>query len=251
MDTKVAKQVANTTRRGFHGPRDISTDSGISSIDNNSHPYETHGSTSNRLPTKSRPRNLEMVFSGRNKFEVRDLDDSLSDESVVPLSLPRLPSAFNTASQPAPLMGLSRTEYIPRDDQSSSPTDGIELTFGKSSLTSLDVESIEEEKVYRDNSTTEKETRMSLAKEYSPSSKTSSPASSRASWCNAGESMAIKDCSSLSTSSNDSVHKEVRKEFEGNLLDEDISLMTITMDNRNNLCKCSIVIVVFTELFIY
>lgn len=233
MDTKVAKQAANTTRRGFYGPRDISTDSGISSIDNNTqHSYDTltHVSASNRHSNKSRPRNLEMVFSGRNKFEVRDLDDSLSDESIVPLTLPQLPSAFNTSSQTAPLMGLSRTEY-------SSPTDGIELTFEKSSLTSLDVESIEEEKVYRDNSTTEKDTRLSLAKEYSPSSKTSSPASSRASWCNAGESMAIKDCSSLSISSSESVHRDNRKEFCDNLQDEDLSLVTITMHNRNDSCK--------------
>lgn len=217
MDTKVAKQAANTSRRGFYGGRDISSDSGISLVD-------SFGSYSNVSPkrNRNRPRNLEMVINGRHKFEVRDLDNELMDENVVPLSLPKLPSVFSSNSQPAPLSGLHRN-----DDTSESCTDGITLSFKKSSLTSLDVESIEEEKFYRDNSMTEKEgARNSTFKEYSPSSKTSSPASSRASWCNAGECMAIKDCSSISVSSSESVNNKDSdgKTLSVDLRDEDSSM---------------------------
>lgn len=96
MDTKVAKQAANTTtKRGFQATqREISTDSGISSISTND-----NGRIS---PSKmrTRPRNLEMVMNGRHRFQVRDLDDSLSDDSVVPLPLPELPRAHNLSHQP-------------------------------------------------------------------------------------------------------------------------------------------------------
>lgn len=96
MDTKVAKQAANTTtKRGFQAAqREISTDSGISSIS----AMDNGPSRTSPQRIRTRPRNLEMVMSGRHKFSVRDrdLDDSLSDDSVVPLALPELPSAFNT-----------------------------------------------------------------------------------------------------------------------------------------------------------
>lgn len=212
MDTKVAKQAANTTRRGFFGGRDISSDSGISGMDSIAHISPKRN--------RSRPRNLEMVINGRHKFEVRDLE--LMDENVVPLSLPKLPSVFSSNSQPAPLSGLHRND----ETSSDSCTDGINLSFRKSSLASLNVESIEEEKLYRDNSMTEKGARNSTFKEYSPSSKTSSPASSRASWCNAGESMAIKDCSSISISSSESVNNKDSdcKTLSVDLRDEDNSM---------------------------
>lgn len=96
MDTKVAKQAANTTtKRGFQvAQREISTDSGISSISAND-----NGRIS---PPKmrTRPRNLEMVMNGRHRFQVRDMEDSYSDDSVVPLPLPELPSAHNPSHQP-------------------------------------------------------------------------------------------------------------------------------------------------------
>lgn len=95
MDTKVAKQAANTTtKRGFQAAqREISTDSGISSIS------ADNGRIS---PSKirTRPRNLEMIMNGRHRFQVRDLDDSLSDDSFVPLPLPELPIALNATHQP-------------------------------------------------------------------------------------------------------------------------------------------------------
>lgn len=228
MDSKFAKQAENNTRRGFRGPREISTDSGISSIDNY---FSNDNSTKSRSSPKhlrNKPRNLEMVISGRHKFDVRELEDSLSDESIVPLSLPQLPSVFNASSQPAPLSGLSRTDPTTSSSyRSQSPTDddATHLGYRKSSMTSLDVESIEEEKAYRDNSVSEKFSRNMMIKECSPSSKTSSPNSSRASWCNAGESMAFKDCSSMSVSSNDSVNnRDNEKSLNLTLREQEYSL---------------------------
>lgn len=256
MDTKVAKQAANNNRRGFRGPRDISTDSGISSIGNY---YSTVDSNSYagsrespRRSGKNKPRNFEMVSNGRHKFDVRELDgDSLSDDSIVPLALPQLPSAFNSASQPAPLSGLVRNSDYPSSraygDAGSSGLREEDLTVSltfirKASLTSLDVDSTEsEEKVYRDNSTTEKGSRA-LLKEYSPSSKNSSPVSSRTSWCNAGESMAIKDCSSMSVSSCDSMNNKDKVMLpDGDMmLDDDdtvgVSSMALT-SGKSFLCK--------------
>lgn len=220
----MAKQAANTNRRGFFGGRDVSSDSGVSGMDSFGHVSPKRN--------RSRPRNLEMVINGRHKFEVRDLDNELMDENVVPLSLPKLP-IFSSNSQPAPTSGLHRYD----ESSSESCTDGINLSFRKSSLTSLNVESVEEEKLYRDNSMTEKGARNSTFKEYSPSSKTSSPASSRASWCNAGESMAFKDCSSISVSSSESVNHKVSdcKTLSVDLRDEDDS-MAMAMDKTLS-CK--------------
>lgn len=85
-------------------------------------------------------------------------------------------------------------------------------------------EGVDEEKLYLDRSTSEKGNRVSIIKQNENencsykiilrlkfkdintcSSKTSSPGSSiMLSWCNAGESLAVKDCSSLSISSEDS-----------------------------------------------
>lgn len=242
----MAKQAANANRRGcggFRGPRDISSDSGFSSIGK----YNSSATESITPPTHQqqrrigKPRNLEMVSNGRHKFDVRELtgDDSLSDSEPL-LSLPQLPSAFTTSNQQtAPLSGLIRTvDYATASASAAADTSAAKMarrfydrstdrrnsteeeeggggsSFRKTSLTSLDVdgESVEEEKMYRDNSTSEKGAgRQTSAistthfKEYSPSSKNSSPvSSSRASWCNAGESMAIKDCSSMSVSSCDS-----------------------------------------------
>lgn len=258
MDTKVAKQAANNNRRGFRGPRDISTDSGISSIGNFYSTVDSYNSyagsrESPRRNGKNKPRNFEMVSNGRHKFDVRELDgDSLSDDSMLPLALPQLPSAFGSASQPAPLSGLVRNS----DYTTSSRTYGdagssglreedltVSLTFiRKASLTSLDVDSTEsEEKVYRDNSTTEKGSRA-LLKEYSPSSKNSSPVSSRTSWCNAGESMAIKDCSSMSVSSCDSMNNKdkVMTTDADMMIDDDdtvgVSSMALT-SGKSFLCK--------------
>lgn len=95
MDTKVAKQAANTTtKRGFEAAqREISSDSGISTISS-----IENGRISPRART--RPRNLEMIMSGRHRFQVRDLEDSFSDDNVAPLPLPELPKAINALNEP-------------------------------------------------------------------------------------------------------------------------------------------------------
>lgn len=104
MDTKNAKQAANTTKKGgFQAQREISADSGIGSLSSHStNAIDLKKSSPQRQ--RHRPRNLEMVFSGRNKFHVRDLaEDSLSDDNVQPLALPQLPTAYNSKTQPANL----------------------------------------------------------------------------------------------------------------------------------------------------
>lgn len=106
MDTKNAKQAANTSKKGFQAQREISADSGIGSLSSHCSNHHHVGTDYKKSPPSSlrlkhRPRNLEMVFSGRNKFHVRDLtEDSLSDENVQPLALPQLPTAYNTKTQP-------------------------------------------------------------------------------------------------------------------------------------------------------
>lgn len=105
MDTKNAKQAANSTKRSFQAQREISADSGIGSM------ASQNGSDAQTSPQRHqhRPRNLEMVFNGRHKFHVRDLpgDDSFSDDNVVPLTLPELPSAFNSMQQQANLRSVN------------------------------------------------------------------------------------------------------------------------------------------------
>lgn len=105
MDVKNAKQVANNTRKGFQAQREISADSGIGgSIGSSNSRYGFDTARKSPQRTRQRPRNLEMVFSERHKFHVRDLnDESTSEENVVLLSLPKLPSAFDSTSQPANL----------------------------------------------------------------------------------------------------------------------------------------------------
>lgn len=98
MDTKNAKQAANSTKKGFQAQREISADSGIGSI---SSQIDVKRSPQRQ---RNRPRNLEMVFSGRNKFHVRDLNvDIDSEDSIQPLALPKLPSAYNSLNQPVNL----------------------------------------------------------------------------------------------------------------------------------------------------
>lgn len=52
-----------------------------------------------RSNTQLRSRNLEVVVTGKNTFDVRDLDDSNdSCDSIPPPPLPQLPSAFNSTA---------------------------------------------------------------------------------------------------------------------------------------------------------
>lgn len=118
MDAKQAKHMTNSTRRTFSGSREISADSGIASLDMalDSSTSSNAGSvkrTSSPKRSRSRPRNLQMVMNGRHRFEVKDLDDSLSSESssiVEPLALPKLPTENQTV--PLPLSGLIRSNTV-------------------------------------------------------------------------------------------------------------------------------------------
>lgn len=98
-----------------------------------------------------------MVMSGRHTFEVRDLEDSLREETiVVPLSLPRLPSAFDSAAP---------TDNVPnglfRQDQQQRSTEMEPLK-----------ESIDEEKLLMDSTATEKSNKSGFFEEEMEISKT-------------------------------------------------------------------------------
>ncbi|XP_062710499.1 serine-rich adhesin for platelets isoform X5 [Aedes albopictus] len=256
MDPKGAKQAANVSRKGTLNQyqRELSSE--------RSHDLDFYQSntdsdtTSNSRMPRQRYRNLEMVLNGRHKFEVRDLE-TLTAEPIVSLALPKLPSAFNSIGpqqQPVPLSGLVRSSELPRqlsDDidindnryESSEGGDPLEVLERKDSLASSDVDSFEEEKLARDNNSSEKSLKGAIIKDMVQSqySKTSSPGSSRASWCNAGETMAAKECSSLSFSSSDEgSNARAAGGFRLSVDEqEDISSVTITAGNPSLLSSFS------------
>ncbi|XP_064539954.1 serine-rich adhesin for platelets isoform X6 [Drosophila montana] len=233
LDQKSVKQLTNnTTRRGFSGSREISADSGIASmdmaVDSGS---SSGGSASSSKRSRSRPRNLQMVMSGRHTFEVRDADDPPSSESnsfVEPLALPKLPTD-NSQATPLPLVGLvrsntvlSRESYERRQATAGPNQDATPETPPKPKASSSDdSESVDEEKLYLDSSTSEKS-----AKQLSHSQ------SSSMSWrCQAGESLAAKDCSSMSITSSDTQTpiKLEDKEEDMSLGLDDMSLINTEM----------------------
>ncbi|XP_055632106.1 uncharacterized protein LOC129771963 isoform X3 [Toxorhynchites rutilus septentrionalis] len=253
MDAKGAKQAVNISRKGtlqsqlYHRSQSAGRD--VDDVDEDSNP-DVDTSANIRMP-RQRYRNLEMVMSGRHKFEVRDLE-TLTAEPIVQLPLPKLPSAFNSSGQhqqPIPLSGLVRSSELPRqlsdeidindnryESEQQQPDEQIDR---KDSVASSDVESFEE-KLAMDNNSSEKSLKGAIIKDLAEShcSKTSSPGSSRASWCNAGESMAAKECSSLSLSSSDdsNVHNKANRR---ELLTEDVSTVTITIGNPSLLSSLS------------
>ncbi|XP_032593436.2 serine-rich adhesin for platelets isoform X6 [Drosophila grimshawi] len=230
LDQKSVKQITNnSTRRGFSGSREISADSGIASmdmaVDSGS---SSGGSASSSKRSRSRPRNLQMVMSGRHTFEVRDVDDPLSSESnsfVETLALPKLPTDNSQTAQ-LPLLGLVRSNTV----LSRESYERRQATAGHDQETpetppkpsgSDDSESVDEEKLYLDSSTSEKS-----AKQQSHSQ------SSSMSWrCQAGESLAAKDCSSMSITSSDTqaTTKAEDKEEDMSLGMDDISLINTEM----------------------
>uniref|UniRef100_A0A182PKR8 Uncharacterized protein n=1 Tax=Anopheles epiroticus TaxID=199890 RepID=A0A182PKR8_9DIPT len=253
MDTKGAKHAVNVSRKEFANtnvtgapPLEDTTTTTTSSI---------------RMP-RQRYRNLEMVMSGRHKFEVRDLE-ALTTEPIVPLPLPELPSAFcSTGNQrTAPLSGLIRstelnasaggasvlhddidindnryemTEPSAEEEAETTPTSGAEGEAHK--------ESLEEEKLLRDNNSSEKSLiKGALMKDLVESyeeSKSSTPSCSRASWFTAGEALAAKDfgirslTSSMESSTSkqtDPIENSAPRQDEPE--EEDISSVTITAGN--------------------
>ncbi|XP_034137117.1 uncharacterized protein LOC117589350 isoform X2 [Drosophila guanche] len=224
LDQKSVKQLTNnSTRRGFSGSREISADSGIASLDMALDSGSSGSSSAGSKRSRSRPRNLQMVMSGRHTFEVKDVDDPPSSESnsfVEPLALPKLPTDGSQAV-PLPLLGLvrsntvlSRESYERRQQeeqqQQQQQQQPAESKPKPKPSGSDESESVDEEKLYLDSSTSEKS-----AKQQSHSSVSSS-------WrCQslAGESLAAMDCSSMSIS--DSQAPEVGRE---NDREEDMSL---------------------------
>lgn len=191
MDTKDVKHAMNLSRRQFFGLTSDSSDSGVMSDDSR---------RSQRLAGSQHvgQRNLEMIRNGRHTFEVRDLEKLTNVTPVVPLALPRLPSVFRHENfQTAPIGDLVRPDESLCDNRN-------ENVKQQSSLESLEAtESTEEEKLIKDNNSSEKSLMYTktFLRDHSASSKNSSPGSSRHSWCNAGETMAPKDCSSISSDS--------------------------------------------------
>nr|XP_016934127.1 uncharacterized protein LOC108013035 isoform X14 [Drosophila suzukii] len=202
LDQKSVKQLTNnSTRRGFSGSREISADSGIASMDMAMD--SSSGSSVGSKRSRSRPRNLKMVMSGRHTFEVRDADDPPSSESnsfVEPLALPKLPTD-GSQSIPLPLLGLvrsntvlSRESYERRQAETPGSQDRQDQRDGEpekpKNSGSDESESVDEEKLYLDSSTSEK----SAKNHHSQSSVAST-------WLlQAGESLAAQDCSSMSMS---------------------------------------------------
>ncbi|XP_017080611.1 uncharacterized protein LOC108114243 isoform X4 [Drosophila eugracilis] len=198
LDQKSVKQLTNnSTRRGFSGSREISADSGIASMDMALD--SSSGSSVGSKRSRSRPRNLKMVMSGRHTFEVRDADDPPSSESnsfVEPLALPKLPTD-GSQSIPLPLLGLvrsntvlSRESYERRQAETPGAQDQQDQEPEKPKISGSDEsESVDEEKLYLDSSTSEK------------SAKHQSQSSVASTWrLQAGESLAAQDCSSMSMS---------------------------------------------------
>ncbi|XP_049538710.1 mucin-19 isoform X2 [Anopheles darlingi] len=202
MDTKGAKHAVNVSRKEFAG----TLSSGGAAGDGATVALEdttTATTSSIRLP-RQRYRSLEMVMSGRHKFEVRDLE-ALTTEPIVPLPLPELPSAFgSTANQrTAPLSGLIRSSELtasglggaadgaPDDDDIDINDNRYEVAEEEPTPTTprknsqSEGESFEEEKLLRDNNSSEKSLKSALIKEEAQTP--SIPGNSRLSWCNVPE----------------------------------------------------------------
>jgi hypothetical protein len=113
-------------------------------------------------PARARSRNLEIIPSGRHKFEVRDLD-TLTDDAIEPLSLPKLPSVFSSSNQTIPLGGLVRAGVSQSSETGSEygVNDNRNFSDRKSSIVSSDAESYEEEKLMKDNNASEKSMKVS------------------------------------------------------------------------------------------
>ncbi|KAL7724636.1 hypothetical protein ACLKA6_013870 [Drosophila palustris] len=75
-DQKSVKQLTNnTTRRGFSGSREISADSGIANMEMALDSGSSSGGSDRSKRSRSRPRNLQMVMSGRHTFDADDKEN--------------------------------------------------------------------------------------------------------------------------------------------------------------------------------
>ncbi|XP_058066173.1 uncharacterized protein LOC131215794 [Anopheles bellator] len=277
MDTKGAKHAVNVSRKEFAtaaGPAPVALED-----------TTTATTSSIRMP-RQRYRNLAMVMSGRHKFEVRDLE-ALTTEPIVPLPLPELPSAFgNTANQrTASLSGLIRSSELTAsglggvadgtldddidindnryesngaeaeqdDDGTLTVARDLEAAARKECFS--DGESLEEEKLRRDNNSSEKSLKGALIMD---DAKPVGPGHSRVSWCDAGVALALEDGEKKEQSRAPEKDIPPQRQQEE---EEDISSVTITaghssfssfsapvpMDVSTNLDSVSEVLISFTD----
>ncbi|XP_035791532.1 uncharacterized protein LOC118466393 isoform X4 [Anopheles albimanus] len=204
MDTKGAKHAVNVSRKEFAGMHASGGGGGGAGGGETPVPLEdtTTATTSSIRMPRQRYRSLEMVMSGRHKFEVRDLE-ALTTEPIVPLPLPELPSAFgSTANQrTAPLSGLIRSSELTASGLAGAASDGapddddIDIKDNRYEVaeeeplapvtprknSQSEGESFEEEKLLRDKNSSEKSLKSAVMKE-----ETQPPSvlgGSRVSWC--------------------------------------------------------------------
>lgn len=109
-----------------------------------------------------------MVMNGRHKFEIRDMNppyNELNDDNFVPLSFPKLPSAFSTDRNEIVVGGLVRSTNSNSNwsdcDNNNLPDDNRDncgnLNVRQDSIASMsEPDSCEEEKLLIDNNSSEK-----------------------------------------------------------------------------------------------
>ncbi|XP_018579087.1 uncharacterized protein LOC108917117 isoform X3 [Anoplophora glabripennis] len=231
IETKTAKTLANNNRRvaGMYQQHvedssskdgSLTEDSGVGSHisgymgDTDSVPQVERLESSptfgaRRRSIQQKPRNLEMVVTSNNTFDVKDLEDSNgSCDSIPPPPLPQLPSAFNSSDnkkssyQSSGLVRERAVEYqrhLERDNRgrkiSATSSEGFSDDYG------------EEEKTYKERFRSEKtfikatphktflKSRTNEIKEDS-----SPPSSDEHEWVHGGEAMADEISFSLSSS---------------------------------------------------
>lgn len=228
-------RLISNSRQSIYFRRDESLDSGIASHDSASDHHQLYMDSMISRRPRQRSRHFEMVPTGRHKFEIRDLSDFTDNSVVVPLSLPKLP----TNRREIVTGGLIRSTNNYNTDNETDMSISIESNTRPASLISTsEAESFEDEKFRNENSFSEKSLKGRVIKEEA-SSKNSSPGSSKASWFgNGGESMATKNCSSVSMSSSDEDRKfdaksSTKKDIDCD--DDDLSSVTITADHSSYL----------------
>ncbi|CAO1340147.1 unnamed protein product [Diamesa serratosioi] len=248
-DTKTAKHAENLNRKGGLSGRDESYDSGIASHDSCTEQHQHYMDAMISRRPRQRSRHFEMVMSGRHKFEIRDLNNLMDNDKIVPLSLPKLPSAFNNEEKEIIVGGLVRSTNncgynTDNESNMSISCDSNMSTVNNyqsrptSLISTSEAESCEEEKLNIDNNSSEKTMKDPVIELIPHNSKLSSPGSSRSSYYNAGECMALKDCSSISLSSSDEERRNVlnasnKKSMECD--EDDISTVTLTNDHTSYL----------------
>lgn len=140
--------------------RDESLDSGIHSHDSTTsdHQQMEHPPVPMRRTIQQRSRRLEMIpIPGRNKFEIRDLNEFSEETVVVPLSLPKLPTDRNEIVTNG-LIRSTNSNYNAESDMDMSISGDSRPTSFIS--TASDAESFEEEKQKLDISSSEKSSKV-------------------------------------------------------------------------------------------